>query len=135
MPSEAFKVYVVDDDVHILSAMKRLLRSFGYDVETFESAEGFLDCCASLGKGVLLLDIRLPEMNGLDLYEKLCSAGLKRQVIFMTAHENPQWKKRAMNDGALAYLIKPFPEKELIDAIRVSCRDGPISDTAEQGKT
>ncbi|MDQ1333642.1 MAG: hypothetical protein QG552_592 [Thermodesulfobacteriota bacterium] len=124
MTQEAFTVYVVDDDASIRSALKRLLRSVGYHAVTFESAEGFLDCAAAMGKGCLVLDIRLPGMSGLDLQEQLSLSGLEYPVIFMTAHDNAQWQERARKSGALAYLRKPFPEQALLDAIRLASLGG-----------
>jgi len=124
MHQKTFTVYVVDDDASIRGALSRLLRSVGYHSVTFESAESFLDCAAGLGKGCLVLDIRLPGMTGLDLQEKLSLSGVGYPVIFMTAHDNPQWQERAMRVGALAYLRKPFPEQALLNAIQVACIGG-----------
>jgi len=117
MPHESFTVYVVDDDESIRRALKRLLRSFGYHALTFESAEDFLDSASGPGEGCLVLDIRLPGMTGLELQEKLVSRGAKYSVIFITAHDNPQWQERAKKEGAFAYLLKPFSEQALLDAV------------------
>jgi len=124
MPRESFTVYVVDDDESIRRALKRLLRSMGYHAVTFDSAEEFMETSSCRGKGCLILDIRLPGMTGLDLQEKLASSGAKYPVIFMTAHDNPQWQERAKNAGAVAYLRKPFEEQSLLDAIQLACREG-----------
>jgi FixJ family two-component response regulator len=123
MPQQSVTVYVVDDDESIRRALKRLLRSAGYHAVTFESAEDFMDSAPNRGEGCLVLDIRLPGMTGLDLQEKLCSSGAKYQVIFMTAHDNPQWQDRAKKAGAVAYLRKPFDEQSLLDAIQLACRE------------
>ena len=119
MKQETFTVYVVDDDPSIRKALERLLRSAGYHALTFESAEEFLDSTAAPGKGCIVLDIRLPGISGLDLHEKLASAGAKYSVIFMTAHDSPQWRERAKKMGSVAYLNKPFPEQTLLDAIQL----------------
>ena len=119
MQQETFTVYVVDDDPSIRKALERLLRSAGYHALTFESAEEFLDSTAAPGKGCIVLDIRLPGISGLDLHEKLTSEGAKYSVIFMTAHDSPQWQERAKKTGAVAYLNKPFPEQTLLDAIQL----------------
>jgi FixJ family two-component response regulator len=124
MPQKSVTVYVVDDDESIRKALKRLLRSLGYHAVTFESAEDFMEATSCRGKGCLVLDIRLPGMTGLDLQEKLASLGAKYAVIFMTAHDNPQWQERAKKAGALAYLRKPFDEHSLLDAIQLACREG-----------
>jgi FixJ family two-component response regulator len=124
MPQESVTVYVVDDDESIRRALKRLLRSVGYHAVTFDSAEEFMEATSCGGEGCLILDIRLPGMTGLDLQEKLASRGAKYAVIFMTAHDNPQWQERAKQAGAVAYLKKPFGKQSLLDAIRLACREG-----------
>src|SRR5512139_3672568 len=123
MPQKSVTVYVVDDDESIRKALKRLLRSMGYNAVTFDSAEEFLEVVSCGGEGCLVLDIRLPGMTGLDLQEKLTLTGAKYPVIFMTAHDNPQWQERAKKAGAVAYLKKPFREQSLLDAIELACRE------------
>ena len=91
-----------------------------YHADTFESAEDFLASTSPHGEGCLVLDIRLPGMTGFDLQEKLVAGGAKYSVIFMTAHDNPQWRERAGKTGAIAYLKKPFHEQSLLDAIRLA---------------
>jgi len=124
MPQESVTVYVVDDDESVRRALQRLLRSAGYHAVTFESAEDFMDSAPGGGVGCLVLDIRLPGMTGLDLQEKLSSSGAKYAVIIMTAHDNPQWRQRAKQAGAVAYLRKPFDEQSLLDAIQLACHEG-----------
>jgi FixJ family two-component response regulator len=114
---ESFTVYVVDDDESIRRALERLLRSVGYHALFFESAEDFLESASETGEGCLVLDIRLPGMTGLDLQQKLASWGANYSVVFMTAHDNPQWQERAKKEGAFAYLLKPFSEQALLDAV------------------
>jgi FixJ family two-component response regulator len=123
MHRESFTVYVVDDDESIRKALKRLLRSMGYHAVAFESAEDFMETTSCRGEGCLVLDIRLPGMTGLDLQEKLASLGAKYPVIFMTAHDNPQWQERAKKAGAVAYLRKPFDEQSLLNAIQLACHE------------
>lgn len=125
MPQEKFTVYVVEDDESIRRAIGRQLRSVDFHVVTFESAEEFLDSTSGMGEGCLVLDIRLPGMTGLDLQEKLVSSGAKYSVIFMTAHDNPQWQERAKKAGALAYLKKPFGDQSLLDTIQLTCGKRP----------
>ena len=125
MPQKSFTVYVVDDDDSIRKALKPLLRSVGYHAVTFESAEEFLDSASCMGEGCLILDIRLPGMTGLDLQEKLVLSGAKYSVIFMTAHDNPQWRERAKKAGAIAYLTKPFGDQSLLDAIQFASEKKP----------
>ena len=124
MPQKTFTVFVVEDDESVRRAIGRLLRSVGYRALTFESAEEFLDSIPGTGNGCLVLDIRLPGITGLDLQEKLAAMGLNYAVIFMTAHDNPQWQQRAQQAGALAYLKKPFGDQSLLDAIQSACPQG-----------
>ena len=124
MPQKTFTVFVVEDDESVRRAIGRLLRSVGYRALTFGSAEEFLDAIPGTEDGCLVLDIRLPGITGLDLQEKLASMGSKYPVIFMTAHDNPQWQAKAKTAGALAYLKKPFGDQSLLDAIRISCPQG-----------
>ena len=124
MPKESITVYIVDDDESIRKALKRLLKAAGYHALTFASAEDFLDSTSGRGEGCLVLDIRLPGITGLELQEKLASGGAKYAVIFMTAHDNPQWQERARKAGAVAYLKKPFNEHLLLDAIQWALEKG-----------
>jgi len=121
MPQGSFRVYIVDDDASIRSALNRLLRSVGYQVLSFESAEDFLNSASGLSEGCLVLDIHLKGMTGLDLQEKLAASGVTHKVIFMTAYDNPQWRDRAKKAQAVDYLRKPFSEQALLDAV-TRCR-------------
>jgi len=117
LPEKSFTVFVVDDDDSVRKALKRLLRANGYQVMTFESAEDFLLCGRVCTEGCIVLDIGLPRMSGLELYEKLASTEAKNLVIFITAQDNPQWRKGAAETDAVAYLRKPFDQQLLLDAL------------------
>jgi FixJ family two-component response regulator len=118
MSKESFTIYVIDDDESIRRALQRLLRSAGYHTVAFASAEDFMDYAPESEQGCLVLDILLPGMTGLDLQENLATKGATSYpVIFITAHDNPQWQARAKKKGALAYLQKPFSEQTLLDAV------------------
>jgi FixJ family two-component response regulator len=117
LSEEGFTVFVVDDDDSICKALKRLLRANGYAVKTFASAEDFLLSCPVHKEGCLVLDICLPGISGLDLYERFSLSNADYPVIFITAHDNPQWQKKAMDLDAAAYLQKPFDGQALLDAI------------------
>ncbi len=115
-------IFVVDDDESVRKALKRLLSSSGYQVATFESGEelltsGFIETCRCF-----ILDIRLAGVSGLDLYENYIPCEARRPVIFMTAHENPEWEERASRTGAVAYLRKPFDQQALLQAVDAACR-------------
>jgi FixJ family two-component response regulator len=121
MPEKSFTVFVVDDDDSVRKALGRLLRANGYKVMAFESAEDFLVSDRDQSEGCIVLDIGLPGMSGLDLHEKLASSSQANYpVIFITAHDNPQWQDRAVKTGAVAYLRKPFDQQLLLDAIHAA---------------
>lgn len=117
MPEKSFTVFIVDDDESVRKALKRLLVAHGYSVMTFESAEDFLLSGSVRAKGCIVLDMRLPGMSGLDLYEKIASSGAIHPVVFMTAHDNPQQEEWAAKMDSVAYLRKPFDQQSLLDAI------------------
>ncbi|MDQ1240420.1 MAG: hypothetical protein QG577_2606 [Thermodesulfobacteriota bacterium] len=108
---------VVDDDGSVRTALKRLLKASGFNVKTFSCAEDFLDSGLSRCPGLLILDVRMPGMSGLDLQRKLIEMDSRVPVIFITAHDDIQAEARAMEAGAVAFLQKPFEERNLIDAI------------------
>jgi FixJ family two-component response regulator len=117
---KSLPVFIVDDDESVPRALKRLLRSNGYQVVTFESAEDFLQFYPVQGEGCLILDIRLAGMSELDLYDNLAFSGVKVPVIFMTARDEPEWQEMAEKAGAVAYLRKPFGEQSLLDAVHLA---------------
>ena len=110
-------ISVIDDDESVRRALRRLLRSVGYKVKVYTSARDFLDCDTASGNCVMILDIQMPEMDGFELLKVLSESGIKPPVIFITAHENPEVKARAMEGGAVAFLQKPFDDLSLLEAI------------------
>ena len=124
MPEGPVTVYIVDDDESVRKALERLLRSAGYRALTFQSAEDFLEATSGGGKGCLVLDIRLPGITGLDLQEKLASLGAKYSIIFMTAHDNPQWQERAMKRGSRCLLEETFSRTLAARSDRARLRQG-----------
>jgi FixJ family two-component response regulator len=115
-------VAVVDDDPEMRAAMARLLSSFGYSAETFDSAETFL-ICASTSKAVcLVVDIELGNISGVELAHKLAADGFKFPIIFMTGRDDGMIKRQAAAAGGIAFLRKPFQANMLIDAINKTAR-------------
>lgn len=117
MPEDQWPIYVVDDDESIRKALGRLLTSLGYRVFTFASAESLLDFSTLGLTGCYILDIKLPGMTGLELQKRLRGLGVEHKIIFITAHDIPQWREQAMQAGAIAYLGKPFDQDVLLQAL------------------
>lgn len=110
-------VCVVDDDPSVRRSLERLIKSIGLEVETFSSAAEFQNRQRPDGPCCLILDIRMPGINGLDLQQELHSAGLSMPIIFITGHGTISLSVRAMKHGAIDFLEKPFDEQDLLDAI------------------
>jgi FixJ family two-component response regulator len=111
-------VYVVDDDPSIREALSSLLRSLGLRVETFAAAEDFLAHRRPDAASCLVLDVMLPGSSGLDLPAELEASGAPIPIVFITGHGTIPMTVRAMRQGAVEFLTKPFQEEELIAAIR-----------------
>jgi FixJ family two-component response regulator len=110
-------IFVVDDDESVRVALKRLMRSAGLKVETFASAREFLNNCVTNRIGILVLDVRMPEMSGLELQKQLAASGAEIPVIFISAHEDSRAFELALAAGAVAFLYKPFDDQDLLAAI------------------
>ena len=113
-------IFVIDDDESVCRALRDLLESAGFRVETFRSAKDFLDSGRSGSRGVLILDVRMPELSGIELQKQLAASGSKLPVIFITAHEDTLAEKTALEAGAVAFLQKPFDDQLLFDAIDIA---------------
>lgn len=113
-------IFVIDDDESVCRALRDLLESAGFKVETFGSAKDFLDSGCSGSRGVSILDVRMPEVSGIDLQKQLAASGSKLPVIFITAHEDALAEKAALEAGAVAFLQKPFDDQSLFDAIDIA---------------
>lgn len=111
-------VFIVDDDPAVCSALRRLIRSVGLEAETFTSARDFLEAKHANAPGCVVLDVRLPDLSGLNLQEKLAEADIDLPVIFITGHGDIPMTVRAMKAGALEFLTKPLNEQQLLDAMQ-----------------
>ena len=112
-------IFVVDDDRSILKSVKRLLQSNGYKVETFPSAQEFMEYdYDSKGPACLILDVMMPEMSGLDLQETIQSWDISLPIVFITALHDVPTSVSAMKKGAVDFLTKPFQETDLLNAIQ-----------------
>src|SRR5437899_1433583 len=117
MPEAAPIVYIVDDDPSVRNALDSLVRSAGLSVRTFSSALEFLRIAPRGGPGCLVLDIRLPGVSGLDLQRELARNDMSIPIIFITGHADIPTTVRAMKEGAVEFLTKPFRDRDLLDAI------------------
>ncbi|MER8700322.1 response regulator [Mesorhizobium sp. M1227] len=121
-------VSVVEDDQFFRESMKRLMRSLGYDVAIFPSAADFL-ASPCLGKtACLIADVNMPAMTGLELHNHLIEAGYAIPTILITAYPDDLDQARAMNDGVICYLRKPFDERHLIRNLRQALQFGRPGD-------
>jgi len=112
-----FTVHVVDDDESIRSALSRLFRAAGHSVRTFESAQAYLAEASPDEPGCLVLDIRMPGMDGLTLQERMSDRGFNAPIVFVSAHGDISTSVRAMKLGAVDFLEKPFDDEDLLDAV------------------
>ena len=110
-------ICIVDDEPSVCKALSRLITSAGFNVITYGSAQAFLDDDRTIEPDLLVLDVRMPGMNGLDLQSHLLASGHSIPIVFITAHENDLAKTTAMAAGAVAFFQKPFDEKDLLGAI------------------
>jgi len=118
--TEARVISVVDDDESIREATKTLLRSAGYSVGTFASAEHFLDSGALGETRCLILDVRMPGMSGLDLQRRLKSSDSAVPIIFITAHDDNAYRRQAIDAGAVDFFGKPFEADALVAAVQTA---------------
>jgi FixJ family two-component response regulator len=110
-------VYVVDDDAGVRRAAKELIETVGLRVETFASAQEFLESERQDAPGCLVLDVRLPGLSGLDLQRDLAKTNNPVPIIFVTGHGDIPMSVQAMKAGAVEFLTKPFRDQQLLDAI------------------
>jgi RNA polymerase sigma factor (sigma-70 family) len=111
-------VFVVDDDQAMRASLKWLIESVGMQVETFESAQAFLDAYYPGRAGCLLLDVRMPGMSGLELQAYLTRREIRLPVIIITGHGDVAMAVKAMKVGAVDFIEKPFDDEELLNSIR-----------------
>jgi FixJ family two-component response regulator len=110
-------ISVVDDDDSVRESLQGLIRSVGFRVNVFASAEAFLNSQSLGDTDCLILDVRMPGMNGLELQQHLAAMKCGIPVVFITAHGDEEARGRAVNGGAVDYLLKPFSEEALLNAI------------------
>ncbi len=120
-------VFLIDDDASVRKGVSRLLRSAGYKSESFESASDFLQREQHPGPACLLVDVRMPGINGMDLQETLIQRRREEQLVFITGHGDISMCAQAMKAGATDFLPKPFRDEELLQ-----CVERALTQSAEQ---
>jgi FixJ family two-component response regulator len=111
-------IAVVDDDPSVRRGLERLIRSVGWKVETFASAQEFLARPRTEARSCLVLDLQLPGLSGLDLQKQMAEAGLETPIVFLTGHGDIPASVKAMKAGAVEFLTKPVDEQDLLKAIQ-----------------
>ena len=127
MPQTMPRISIVDDDLSVRRALRRLVQSAGYTVEAFASAREFLNSSPSGRTACLVLDIHLDGMSGFELSEQLAEDRTAIPIIFITARDDALTRERVRRAGVAAYLPKPFDEQALLDAIAKAVNGGPRS--------
>ena len=111
-------IAIVDDDPSVREGLESLIRSAGWRVQTFESAQEFLARPRTEAPNCLILDLQLPGLSGLDLQKRMAEVGLEIPIVFLSGHGNIPATVQAMKAGAVEFLTKPFDDEELLQAIR-----------------
>lgn len=115
--TKAGHIYLIDDDESMRTSLSRMLRELGYGVEDFSSARTFLDHSSPVAPAVILLDMQMPDMTGLDLQEKILQLGRKTPIIFVSGQSHPHQIVTGLKKGALDFLFKPFNLEDLLKAV------------------
>lgn len=110
-------IYLIDDDESMRVSLSRMLRDLGYLVEDYASAKGFLEKSVPVSPAVILLDMQMPDMTGLDLQEQLLKIGRKTPIVFVSGQSHPHQIVQSLKKGALDFLFKPFNLEELLKAV------------------
>jgi FixJ family two-component response regulator len=110
-------IYLIDDDESMRTSLSRMLKDVGYIVEDFSSAVTFLEDSLPVAPAVILLDMQMPDMTGLDLQEKLIQLGRKTPIVFVSGQSHPHQIVKSLKRGALDFLFKPFNLEDLLKAV------------------
>lgn len=120
--SERKQIYIVDDDESVCRALKLHMVAYGFNVETFLSAEEFFNAVPDNAPGCLILDIHMPGLNGWEVQQRLRKTGCGRHVIVITGDADINFREKALKAGAVGFLQKPFNDRELVDMVNLSCQ-------------
>lgn len=117
-------ISIVEDDESVREATEAQMRSLGFNAQTFPSATDFLASPDIENTSCLIADINMPHMTGVELHRRLLDLGYAIQTILITAYPNDEVRARAMADGVICYLVKPFDEEELLRCVRLALGKG-----------
>lgn len=116
--SEPVRISIIDDDDFVRKAVDRLIRSLGFDAETFASAEDYLNCGRVAETRCLITDLHMPGMSGIDLQNWLIAAGRRIPVIFMSGFSEGSVRAEAIRNGAVGFLDKPIKIEHLLECLK-----------------
>ena len=120
MSKKAPVVFLIDDDLSVLKSVARLLRAAGFETRPYSSPKCFLDNYDAALPGCIVMDLAMPEINGLDLQKRLASSGYAKPIIFITGQGDIPTSVSAMKAGAVDFLTKPFDRGGLLSAVRAA---------------
>lgn len=126
-------VHIVDDDASLREALGSLFRSVGLEAQMFASAQEFLQSGRTGAAGCLVLDIRLPGINGLDFQAQLAASGVTMPVVLMSGHGDIPMSVRGMKAGAVDFLTKPFRDQDMLDAVAAAMARDAAAREAQGG--
>ena len=132
--AEISTVFIVDDDHAVRDSLRWLVESINLDVETYGSAKSFLDACDPNRPGCLVLDVRMPGMSGLELQDNLIGRGITLPVIVITGYGDVPSAVRAMRQGAVDFLEKPFDDQALLELIQHCVHRDALNRQEEAGR-
>ena len=135
MRLDSGRISIVDDDESVRKATRALLRSVGYRVETFASAELFLESTALRDTDCLVLDVRMPGIDGLELQRRLSDSRSDAPIIFVTAHDDNSTRRAVMDRGAANFLYKPFDAAEFVAAVEIAIQSRLRFEASQAEKT
>ena len=124
MPQSNPIVAAVDDDRRVRDSVQSVLESAGYDARPFESGEAFLDSGILSKVACVIADVRLPGIDGIELQSRIRHERPELPIVFVTAHDDDDVRRRAMRDGAIAFMLKPFDGGELLEHIARATHEG-----------
>lgn len=125
-------VMIVDDDDSMRRAARRLIKAFGFAVDTFSSAEDFLASGRLDETACLVLDVHMPGLSGLELQARLNAMGYHLPIVFITAFADDNARTQALKAGACAYLVKPFEEDDLLDCVNRALKQQDATRSGEE---